>query len=107
MVTAQEMLRYAMILPVATTICGIDSPAVLKQVVDVASSFRPMSYPEMDALRARCADKAADGRYELYKVSLRYDNPVARQEHGFPDDPLQKEIALLDDEVMNPSGSSR
>jgi len=27
---------------------------------------------------ARCALTAADGRYEPYKVSLRYDNPMTR-----------------------------
>jgi hypothetical protein len=26
---------------------------------------------------------AADGRFELYKVSLKYDNPEARMAHGF------------------------
>ena len=94
------MLRYAMILPVATTICGIDSPAVLKQVVDVASSFRPMSYPEMDALRAKCSATAGDGRYEVYKVSLAYDNPEGRRVHHFPVDPKQKEVAEEEKEIM-------
>ena len=40
------------------------------------------------ALRA----KAADGRFEMYKVSLRYDNPEARRPHDFPLDPTQKEL---------------
>ncbi len=106
-VTHDEALRYAMSLPVLTTVAGMSSIDVLRHDLAVARGFTPMSGPEMDALRARCAAAAGDGRFELYKVSLRYDNPAARYEHGFPDDPLQKEIALLDDEVMNPSGSSR
>jgi aryl-alcohol dehydrogenase-like predicted oxidoreductase len=101
-VTAQEMLRYAMSLPVATTICGIDSPAVLKQVVDVASGFHPMTAAEMDAFRARCRALAGDGRFELYKVSLEFDNPAARQTHAFPVDPKQKEIAEEEKEIMSP-----
>ncbi len=43
----------------------------------------------------RCATGAgniADGRYELYKVSLKYDNPEARLAHGFPLDMQQKEV---------------
>jgi hypothetical protein len=90
--TAEEALRYAMSLPVATTICGIDSPEVLHQNLRVAQGFRPMTSQEMDALRQRCRPAAADGRYELFKVSLRYDNPEARRPHSFPLDPTQKEV---------------
>ena len=53
------------------------------------------------------APLAADGRYELYKLSLRYDNPEARRAHGFPTDPTEKETAQSIEEVMNPKGLSR
>src|ERR1700751_1650387 len=36
---AEEAIRYAMSLPVATTICGIDSLAVLRQNVGIARGF--------------------------------------------------------------------
>jgi aryl-alcohol dehydrogenase-like predicted oxidoreductase len=91
-VQAEEMLRYAMSLPVATTITGIDSPEVLQQNLRIAQNFQPMSPEEMNALRARCADLAGDGRFEPYKVSLVYDNPQARLPHGFPLDPQLKEV---------------
>ncbi len=91
-ITAEEMLRYAMSLPVATTIAGIDSPEILRQNLRLAQNFKPMSKEEMDALCARCAKPAGDGRYELYKVSLIYDNPQARLPHHFPIDPQQKEV---------------
>ena len=91
-VTAAELLRYAMSLPVAVTICGMDSLDVLHHHLRVARGFTPMTAVEMDALRARCAATAADGRYEPYKVSLRYDNPVTRLPHGFPIDPTQREV---------------
>jgi aryl-alcohol dehydrogenase-like predicted oxidoreductase len=90
--TAEEALRYAMSLPVATTISGIDSRTVLQQNLRVARGFKPLSDEAMQALRNRCAPLAADGRFELYKVSLRYDNPQARWPHDFPLDPTQKEI---------------
>src|SRR5882672_1461522 len=91
-VTAEELLRYAMSLPVAVTICGMDSLDVLRQNLRIARGFTPMTDGEMDALRARCAPTAADGRYEPYKVSLLYDNPVTRLPHGFPIDPTQREV---------------
>ena len=49
----------------------------------------------MKSLRDRCAEVAADGRFEPYKMSLRYDNPQARLAHGFPLDPTQKEVQQM------------
>src|SRR5437773_11516908 len=77
-VTGEEMLRYAMSLPVAVTISGMDSLEVLKKNVAVARGFQPLAEKEMDAIRAKCAPTAADGRFEPYKVSLQFDNPVTR-----------------------------
>ncbi len=85
-VTITEALRYAMSLPVATTISGIDSLAVLRQNLGVARDFKPMSMPEMQALRERCSIAASDGHLELYKSTKRYDAAVGRQQHGYPDD---------------------
>ena len=92
LITAEEMLRYAMGLPVAVTIAGMDSLDVLHQNLRIARGFKPLTPAETAELRARCAPTAADGRYEPYKVSIRYDNPMTRQPHGFPDDPMNKEV---------------
>jgi uncharacterized protein len=92
LVKAEEMLRYAMSLPVATTISGMDSMEVLQRNLRVARGFTPMTAEEMQALRDRCAKVAGDGRYEFYKLSLRFDNPQARLPHGFPLDITQKEV---------------
>lgn len=89
-VTAAEALRYAMSLPVASTVSGIDSLKVLRQNLRIARSFTPMSGEEMQALRTRCAQDAADGHFELYKTSKKYDGPPGRKQHKFPD---QDELA--------------
>jgi len=83
-VTAEEALRYAMSLPVATTISGIDSMRVLRQNLAVAAGFKPMSTRRMEALRRRVRDEAGDGRYELYKTTAHHEGPVGRAQHGFP-----------------------
>jgi hypothetical protein len=70
----------------------MDSLDVLRQNLRVARGFTPMTAAEMRALRDRCAEAAGDGRYEPYKLSLKFDNPQARWAHGFPLDPTQKEI---------------
>ncbi|HEX3800759.1 MAG TPA: aldo/keto reductase [Verrucomicrobiae bacterium] len=89
---AEEMLRYAMSLPVATTISGMDSLELLHKNLHAAHHFTPMTETEMEDFRRRCADPAADGRFEPYKVSLKFDNPMTRMPHGFPIDKEQKEV---------------
>lgn len=38
----------------------------------------------MQALRHRCAQYAADGRFELFKTSKKFDADESRKQHGFP-----------------------
>jgi hypothetical protein len=83
-ITAEEGLRYAMSLPVATTVSGIDSMKVLRQNVAVAAGFRPMTPRQMQSLRRRVAEESADGRYELYKTTAMHEGPIGRAQHGFP-----------------------
>jgi aryl-alcohol dehydrogenase-like predicted oxidoreductase len=92
LVKPEEMLRYAMSLPVAVTIAGMDSLDVLHQNLRVARGFTPMTVAQMQSLRDHCTQAAGDGRYEPYKLSLKFDNPQARLPHGFPLDSTQKEV---------------
>ena len=85
-VRVEDALRYAMSLPVTTTISGIDSMRVLKQNLRVASDFRPFTADQMERLRHKLAGVAADGRFELYKTTAKHEGPVGRKEHGFPSD---------------------
>jgi len=88
-VKATDALRYAMSLPVVTTVSGVDSMKVLRQNLGVARGFRPMGALEMERLRARCAPHAVDGRFELYKTSAKHEADVGRKQRGFP---LQAEL---------------
>ncbi|HYE65133.1 MAG TPA: aldo/keto reductase [Pyrinomonadaceae bacterium] len=83
-VTAAEALRYAMSLSVASTVSGIDSLKVLRQNLSIACGFTPMTADEMQALRTRCAALAANGRFELYKTSKKFDGEPGREQHKFP-----------------------
>jgi aryl-alcohol dehydrogenase-like predicted oxidoreductase len=84
MASPQEALRYAMSLPAASIISGIDNIDVLRQNLEIACGFVPMSAEEMDSLRNRTQLCGGDGRFELYKTSIAYDGPEARLQHGFP-----------------------
>jgi predicted aldo/keto reductase-like oxidoreductase len=90
--TPEEALRYAMSLPVTTTITGMDKPEILQQNLKIAQGFKSMTAAEMQALRERTRLVAGDGRYELYKVSLKFDNPQARIAHDFPLDQQSTEV---------------
>jgi uncharacterized protein len=83
-VPAAEALRYAMSLPVAVTVTGIDSAKVLRQNLGVARGFRPLGPLELEQVRARYAPLAVDGRFELYKTTAKHEADVGRRQHGFP-----------------------
>ena len=83
-VKAEEALAYAMSLPVATVVSGIDSPRVLEQNLSVARGFKPLTARARDALRKRVAAIAVDGRFELYKTSAKFEGVEARRVHGLP-----------------------
>jgi aryl-alcohol dehydrogenase-like predicted oxidoreductase len=83
-VTVEAALRYAMSLPVATTVSGIDSLRVLRQNLRIARGFTPMTGAQLDAHRKRLAPAAADGRFELYKTTATFDGDEGRRAHGYP-----------------------
>jgi aryl-alcohol dehydrogenase-like predicted oxidoreductase len=89
-VSAKEALRYAMSLPVAVTVSGIDSMKVLEQNVSVANNFKKMKGIEMAKLRTRMSKYATDGRFEYYKTTAKFDADEGRKQHGFP---LMEEMA--------------
>lgn len=83
--TPEQALRYAMSVPgVTTTITGIDSLAVLQQNLTIAKSFQPLHQREMQEIVASVKPVAGDGRFELYKTSLKFDDIVTRQMHEQP-----------------------
>jgi aryl-alcohol dehydrogenase-like predicted oxidoreductase len=84
LVTVEEALRYAMSLPVAVTVSGIDSLEVLRQNLKIARGFKPLPQSELAAIRQRCARDAGDGHLELYKSSAKFDGAIGREQHGYP-----------------------
>ncbi|MDF0645797.1 MAG: aldo/keto reductase [Nitrospira sp.] len=80
--TPEEALRYVLTLPIASVVSGMDSAQVLRQNLDIARRFSPLSTGDMEALRTRAARYAADGRFELFKSTNRYDGRIGREQHG-------------------------
>jgi predicted aldo/keto reductase-like oxidoreductase len=81
--TPSEALSYAMSLPVATTITGMDSMEVLDQNLAILRDFKALSADRMQMLRDH-GKQFNDGRYELYKSTIKYDRDLGRSQHGYP-----------------------
>jgi uncharacterized protein len=83
-VSPQAALSYTLSLPVATVVSGMDSPRVLKQNVNVARGFKPLSARARATLRKSVREYAVDGRFELYKISAAFEGVETRRVHGLP-----------------------
>jgi predicted aldo/keto reductase-like oxidoreductase len=82
--TPSEALCYAMSVPgVSTTISGMDSMAVLDQNLAILRDFKPLGEKQMGDLREH-GRQFSDGRYELFKSTMKYDGDVGREQHNFP-----------------------
>jgi uncharacterized protein len=80
-VPPREALRYALSLPVASVVSGIDSLEILRENLAVAGE--PSLSPEqMEELRTRFSRPAQDGRLEEYKTSRRYDGLPGQRQQG-------------------------
>ncbi len=81
--TAQECIRYALSLPIASLVVGINCMEDLKQDVGIGRGFQPMTDGERTALLERVREEAADGRHELFKSTQTFDGVHHRRQHGF------------------------
>jgi predicted aldo/keto reductase-like oxidoreductase len=101
-ITADEGLRYAMSVPgVTVTITGMEKPEILAQNLKIAQGFQPMAPADMRKLAERVGSVAGDGRFELFKTSIRYDNPEARLAHDYPLDQTSKEVKEMIQATQN------
>jgi hypothetical protein len=81
--TPSQALSYAISLPVATTISGMDSMEVLDQNLTILRDFKTLSADRMQILRDH-GKQFDDGRYELYKSTIKYNRDFGRSQHGYP-----------------------
>jgi aryl-alcohol dehydrogenase-like predicted oxidoreductase len=82
--TPTEALTFAMSLPgVSTTISGMDSMRVLDQNLEILRTFKPLSEDQISALR-NYAKQFDDGRFELFKSTVKYDGDLGRTQHDYP-----------------------
>jgi aryl-alcohol dehydrogenase-like predicted oxidoreductase len=83
-ITPEEALRYALSLPVATVVSGMDSLAVLRTNIAVADDFVPLSAAERAAVLARSAPHADGAVAEPFKSTPRFEGAEGRIANGYP-----------------------
>jgi uncharacterized protein len=65
--SAEEALHYAMNLPIATVVSGMDTIQRLEENLRIAKSFQPMKADATAALLERVKQAASGGQHEYYK----------------------------------------
>jgi len=83
-ITPEEALRYAMSLPAATIVSGMDSLEVLHKNLAVADNFTPLTEAERAELLARSAPYAEGAAAEPFKSTRRFEGAVGRIANGYP-----------------------
>jgi aryl-alcohol dehydrogenase-like predicted oxidoreductase len=75
-VSAVECLHYAMNLPTSVVITGCDSLHILEQALETAHTFKPLTQEQVEALLAKTAPVAGEGKFEGYKTTNTFDGTV-------------------------------
>ncbi|CAN5788709.1 aldo/keto reductase [soil metagenome] len=83
-ITPAEALRYAMSLPVATVVSGMDTIDVLHQNLKIADGFQQLSDAERTDILARSAPAAPNGEIERFKTTRQFDANEGRVAHNYP-----------------------
>ena len=82
--TAEDALRYAMSLPVATTISGMDSLGVLEQNLRVARGFKPLAPDAMQDNSRKRKNLRRRRPLRTLQDTTKYDGKVGREQHHYP-----------------------
>jgi aryl-alcohol dehydrogenase-like predicted oxidoreductase len=80
-IPASTCRRFALSLPIATLVCGIQSRADLWQDLDMARAFRPISRDEIKRLLIETRTLGSDGKLEPWKTTD-YGSRHHRDQHA-------------------------
>lgn len=91
-VTAAECIHYALSLPTATVICGIDKQEVLDQAFRLVKGFQLMSEQQVESLLKKTRQLALGGEYELFKTTAHFDATAKHADWLGEDPPYAKKL---------------
>ena len=87
--TPQEARWFSLSMPISSLVVGIDSMKVLKQDLDIARKFKPMSEEDIKKLLQRVKPVAGDGRHERFKSTQVFDGPYHRKQHELTEEDVK------------------
>jgi aryl-alcohol dehydrogenase-like predicted oxidoreductase len=79
-VTPIECLHFALSQPASVVITGCDSMKILDQAFEAARTFKPLSKDQTEQLLSKTKQAAADGKFELFKISNYFDSTAQHPE---------------------------
>ena len=88
-----EYLHYALNLPTAVVITGMESQRDLDQAFEAVRSFKPMDKAQVAELLGRSRPYALKGKYELFKTSSIFDGTAKNAEWLGEDAPSATALA--------------
>jgi aryl-alcohol dehydrogenase-like predicted oxidoreductase len=71
--TGIECLHYAMNLPTSVVITGCDTMERLRQALEAARTFRPLSEGQLAGLLGKTREAALSGKLEPFKTTAQFD----------------------------------
>jgi predicted aldo/keto reductase-like oxidoreductase len=84
--TPEQCLKFALDTPISSLVRGWMTLDQMMADIQTARSFKPLSAAEKGEILMLAEPHAGDGRYELFKSTQRFDNPLYRKMHGFPEE---------------------
>ena len=78
--TAMECLQYALSLPTAVVITGIDRLEYIDQACEAARTYQAMTPEAIRTLRERTRPAARGGRFEPFKTTSIFDGTASNPE---------------------------
>ena len=82
--TPAQCLRFALDVPISSLVRGWMTMDQMMADIRTARDFKPLTEIEKGEILMLAEPHAGDGRYELFKSTQRFDNPLYRKMHGFP-----------------------
>ncbi|MBV8097474.1 MAG: aldo/keto reductase [Acetobacteraceae bacterium] len=92
-ITGIDCLHYALNLPTAVVITGIDNRRALDQAFEATRTFKPMLQAEIAELLSRTAKPAQAGQFELFKTSAHFDSTAQNPDWLGGEDPEVQRLA--------------
>lgn len=79
-VSPLDCLHYALHMPTSVVITGIDTPAILEQAIQAATTYQQVTKEQIERILNKTRNAALNGEWELFKTSSVFDSTAQHLE---------------------------